>query len=227
MTINMYKLYKEGGFNMLPHILSKTLGAVTTLVLSETVAQLNYADNNKLNYNSDFLCDLNRMANLLGLSEDELWEQLEKLENLKFIKVFNANIEDTSYIRVYQDNIINFKKEQEEKLHFGSWDDGLKRSQNPIHKATNFSDSTNFIKNFLDERLKDPEAIPLIAYCYLDAVLIDFENEYGDIKKLSDLLQALTNYVLNSQKGTGTYTNPKDGFEAFIEKLQVMTKDDD
>ena len=203
------------------------MSAITITILSRFITELNYAQKNKLNYGSDFLCDLDKMANLLGLSKEDFQRHLEKLENLKFIKVFNSNIEDTSYIRVYQDNIIAFKKEQEDKLHFGSWDDGLKRSQNPIHKATNFSDSTNFIKNFLDERLKDPEAIPLIAYCYLDAVLIDFENEYGDIKKLSDLLQALTNYVLNSQKGTGTYTNPKDGFEAFIEKLQVMTKDDD
>ena len=227
MTINMYKLYKEGGFNMLPHILSKTLGAVTTLVLSETVAQLNYADNNKLNYNSDFLCDLNRMANLLGLSEDELWEQLEKLENLKFIKVFNANIEDTSYIRVYQDNIINFKKEQEEKLHFGSWDDGLKRSQNPIHKTANFSDSTNFIKNFLDERLKDPESIPLAAYSYFNDVLNCFENKYGDIRKFPDLLEILTNYVLDTQKNTSIYYNPKDGFQAFIEMLENRTNNND
>lgn len=227
MSNSLYKEYSEGGYIMLPYILLKVLDAITITILSRFITELNYAQKNKLNFYDDFLCDLNKMANLLGLSKEEFQEHLKELKDLKFIEVFNSHIEDASYIRVYQDNIINFKKEQEEKLHYGSWDDGLKRSQNPIHKTANFSDSTNFIKNFLDERLKEPESIPLIMYCYLNAILIDFENQYGDIRKFPDLLEILTNYVLDTQKNTSIYYNPKDGFQAFIEMLENRTDNND
>ena len=132
MTIRIYKDFSQGGFLIAPYIFVKTLQPVCTLVLSAIISEFNYAHNNKLNYNEDFLCNAKRMSEYLGINETELSTAINKLQDLNFINIFNANIEDTLYIRVFQDEIINYKLQQEKNNFFGKWDDGLKRCQNPM-----------------------------------------------------------------------------------------------
>ena len=100
MTIKIYKDFSQGGFLMAPYIFIKTLQPTCTLVLSAIISEFNYAHNNRLNYNNDFLCNAKRMSEYLRLDEEDLSTAINRLQKLNFINIFNANIEDT-YIYEY------------------------------------------------------------------------------------------------------------------------------
>ncbi len=85
MTIKIFSELKKNGFLMVPYVLVQTLGADTTIVLVEIIAELNHAENLGLNYGDDFLLNKDRIANKLGIEFDNLEEILDELENLSFI----------------------------------------------------------------------------------------------------------------------------------------------
>ncbi len=218
MTIKIYKDFSNSGFLMAPYIFVKTLQPVCTLVLSAIISEFNYAHNNKLNYNDDFLCNTKRMSEYLGLNDKDLSTAINKLQDLNFINIFNAHIEDTLYIRVFQDEIINYKLEQEKINFFGKWDDGLYRCQNPIHKKTTFLDSTNKIKEFLEEHTNFYEKIPMVMYSYLDDVVRKYETIKGkSIFTVSDIKDYMFKMV--QEKDYDIYL-----FEVFMNAISKLSK---
>ena len=218
MTIKIYKDFSQGGFLMAPYIFIKTLQPTCTLVLSAIISEFNYAHNNRLNYNNDFLCNAKRMSEYLRLDEEDLSTAINRLQKLNFINIFNANIEDTLYIRVFQDEIIKYKLKQEKINFFGKWDDGLKRCQNPIHKKTTFLDSTNKIKEFLEEHTNYYEKIPMVMYSYLDDVVREYETTKGEsIFTISDIKDYM--FKMAQEKDYDIYL-----FEAFMNTINKLSK---
>ena len=206
MTIKIYKDFSQGGFLMVPYIFVKTLQPTCALVLSAIISEFNFAHNNKLNYNDDFLCNSKRMSEYLGLNEEKLNIELNKLEDLNFICIFDSYIEDTLYVRVYQDEIIKYKLEQEKINFFGKWDDGLKRCQNPVHKKTTFLDSTNKIRKFLEEHSNFYEKIPMIMYSDLNDVVEYYENKKGkSVFTVSNLQEYMFNMVQEKDFDTHSF----------------------
>lgn len=179
MALQIYSKLKEKGFIMTPYSAIRTLPENEAIVLMELLAELNHARNIDLNYGDDFLCDINRLSAILNIEWNLLLEILKGLQELGFIAIFDPNIEDTIYIRVKQDNIINYI-ETNDGNNFMNWNDGLIISLNPINKGINFNQSTLRIKDYLDSYLQIPEAIPLIYYSYLNCVIEDYEKVFGD-----------------------------------------------
>ena len=226
MNISLLSALCQGGYNSVPPILAKTIGLDCSYVLSEIAAELNHAQKKKLTYNCDnFLCDFNRMANRLGYSFDDLIHHLHTLEEYKFIDIFDSNIEDTYYIRVYPENIIKFKEEQEQKHLFVKWDDGLYRSQNPIHKQLYFNKSTLYIKDFFDNHLKTPEIIPLIFYVHLNASVQSYEEKSGFcFTDMSNLNQHLINMASDKEFDIEKFYDLIDQIELFSKKYDTQNE---
>jgi len=226
MNISLLSALTQGGYNSVPPILAKTIGLDGAYVLSEIAAELNHAQKKKLTYNCDnFLCDFNRMANRLGYSFDELMRHLHTLEDYKFIDIFNSNIEDTHYIRVYPENIIKFKEEQEQKHLFVKWDDGLYRSQNPIHKQLHFNKSTLYIKDFFDNHLKTPESIPLILYVHLNESIHMYEEKSGCcFTDISNLNQHLVSMVSDKEFDIEKVYDLIDQIDLFSKKYDTQNE---
>lgn len=220
MTIKIYSHLRAKGFIMLPYGLIRTIGEIYAIVLMELLAELNYADNNYLNRDDDFLCNLGRLSEILNIKQDCLLEILQDLEKNNFIAVFSSDIEDIKYIRINQDNIINYI-ETNDKNGFMNWDDGLKMSLNPTNKTLSFNESTQKIKDYLDNHLKTPNAIPLILYSFFNDVIKQYEECFGNIFNNIDVRDWLEDLVLkpdredekNSSRGA------RCGFAAMTETL--------
>lgn len=165
---------------MLPYGLIRTMPTDKAIVLMELLAELNYAQNNALSFGNDFLCNINRLSEILNIELNYLLEILEQLEELDLIVVFDSNIEDTKPIGINLNNIINYI-ETNDRSDFINWNDGLKASLNPTNKSLNFNKSTLKIKDYLDSNLQIIDAIPLIYYSYLNSLIEDYENRFGDI----------------------------------------------
>ena len=215
MTVDMWNEYKLNGIIMSPYTMVRSLGADKASVLSQVISEFNYAHNNNLNFYDDFLFSPQRMSSYLGLTQEQLLNKLNELEQLNFIQVFDSDIEDTKYMRVNQQEIINFKQKVEQENMYGSWDLGLKRSQNPIHKKTNFCQSAEQIKKYLDEHMQEPEKIPLVMYSYASSAIEDFEEKTG---------QCILNNpnIMKSLDMLAKSTAPRQLFEIYINKFNIQ-----
>ena len=194
MAIEIFNEIKTGGFVILPYDLLQCLEADDLVVLWQIIAELNNAEKNNLNLFNDILCDTERMAKYLGIDIEYLNSILENLQEQKFIVCFDSHIENTIYIRVNTDEIINFKKTANAKKGFINWDDGLNISQNPLHKKNCFNQSTLNIKKFIESHIKNIETVPLVAYSYLHDCIKSYENKYGEI---TSSINNLDKYLLD------------------------------
>ena len=213
MGDSLFSELKKGGFIMLPYNVIKLLGVRTASVLCQIVAEHNYAKKNRLNLNDDFLFSPSRMASYLCMGQEDLEKIFDELETFGFIDVYDSDIADTMYMRVYPQAIINFKQDVEQGQLMGTWDLGLKRSQNPIHKPTHFCPSLESIKEYLDEHMAEPEIIPLIEYSYANAVIMQFEEKTG-LNVYENLnLPTTLDMIVKSDA-------PRELFEIFINKFK-------
>lgn len=200
MQNSIFKEFSKNGFVILPYSFCRILGVQKTAILAHIISEYHYAVKNKLNYENDFLTSLSRMGYYLCLPMEELMLILNELEELGFIDVYDSSIEFTKHISVYPEKIIEVKHSLEAKYMLDSWDSGLKNAQNPINRATNFSDTTNKIKQFIDERLKGTEQIPLVVYSYLNSIITTYEEEHKkSILEISDFWQWLNNQLQDSK----------------------------
>lgn len=188
MGLPIYSKLKQKGFIMLPYGLIRTMPTDKAIVLMELLAELNYARNNALSFGNDFLCDINRLSEVLNIELNYLLEMLEQLEELDLIAVFDSNIEDTKPIGTNLNNIINYI-ETNDRSDFINWNDGLKASLNPTNKSLNFNQSTLKIKDYLDSNLQIIDAIPLIYYSYLNSLIEDYETRFGNIFETANIQQ--------------------------------------
>lgn len=214
MTVKMWSIYKAGGFIVTVYTFARSLGALKASILGQIISEFNHAHNNGLTFYDDFLFNPRRMSQYLGLSEDMLIQELHELEDLYFIEVYDSEIADTMYIRVNQQEIINFKNKVETENMYGKWDDGLLRSQNPLHKQTHFCNSVEQIKNYLDEHMREPEKIPLVLYSYASSVIENFEEKTGHSILCNPNLIKSLNMIVTSDA-------PRELFEIFISKINI------
>lgn len=115
MTIDMWNQFKNNGFVFGSYTFLRCLDTITALVLCQIIAEYNHANNKKLNTDSLFLSDLNRMSDYLGLDMKDLKISLDELSYLGFISVWNSGIENTKLIYVSEKNIIKYKEQEEQK----------------------------------------------------------------------------------------------------------------
>jgi len=215
MTVEIFNITKIGGFIITAYTFAMSLGALKASILGQIFSEFNYAHNNNLTFYDDFLFSPKRMSSYLGLTESALIQELNLLEEIGFINIFDSDIEDTMYMRVNQQEIINFKNNVDNKYMYGKWNDGLLRSQNPIHKQTHFCNSVEQIKNYLYEHMREPEKIPLVMYSYASSVIEDYEEKTGQcILNNPNLVKSL-NMLVKSD-------TPKELFEIFISKFNIQ-----
>ena len=214
MTVSVWNIQKLGGFIITAYSFSMSLGALKASILGQAISEFNHAHNNNLTFYDDFLFSPKRMSRYLGIAEDVLMQELYALADMNLIKVFNSDIEDTMYMRVHQQEIIDFKSKVETEYMYGAWNDGLFRCQNPIHKRTHFCNSVEQIKNYLDEHMKEPEQIPLVMYSYASSVIEDFENKTGQSILSNSAITNSLNMIVTSPA-------PKELFEIFISKITI------
>ena len=206
MALDVISEFYKGGRLILPYIFVRKIGIIPTLILSEILAQFNYANKNKVDNYLGFIFDFVRTCKVLNIDKNLLFEQLQYLENLKFIEIYNILLPDSFYIRVYEDSIISFKKEEETKNFSNNWDDGLLASVNPIHKKVNFSESTIRIKHCFDINSRNPKTIPILYYLLLENLIKDYEQLYGDIfERYSDFDDFLYKYVSRDDSKDALY----------------------
>ena len=196
MTIDVISEFYKGGRLLMPYIFIRTIGIFPTLLLSEILAQFNYAIKNKASDYLGFIFDLVRTCKVLNVDKNFLIEQLEYLKNLEFIEAHVIQLTDSLYIRVNNDKIILFKKEEERKNFSNNWDDGLLASVNPIHKKINFSESTLRIKHCFDTNSKNSKNIPILYYFLIENILTEYEQLRGDIfERFTDFDEFLYKYA--------------------------------
>ena len=215
MTINIWNILKKGGFIMTPYAFAMRIGVLKASILGQILSEFNHAHNNNLTFYDDFLFNPMRMSHYLGLTQEALTEELNALEDMKFINVFDSDIEDTMYMRVNQKEIVDFRNQIEHEYMYGSWDDGLLYSQNPIHKQTHFCSSIEQIKNYLYEHMKEPKKIPLVLYSYASSVIEKNKKKTKQsILNISNIMKDI-NVIANS-------TTPRELFERFVSKFNIQ-----
>lgn len=181
MTAKVYSEFCKGARILVPYIFLQEIGFTASIILSEILAEYNYASNHKVDDYLGFIFDVERASKVLNIAVETIVEQLEYLHELKFIIFDSIGLADSLYIRVYDDNILNFKKELEVKNFNNDWDAGLLASVNPIHKKVDFSESTLKIKHYFDTNAKNPKSIPMLEYLLLDYWVKCYENIGGNI----------------------------------------------
>lgn len=215
MGLPIYNKLKEKGFIMAPYGLIRTTSETIVIVLMELLAELNYAQNNGLNFGNDFLCNINRLSEVLNIELSYLLEILKELQELDFIVAIDSDIEDTKCITVKLNNIINYI-ETNDRNNFINWNDGLKISLNPINERLNFNQSTLKIKDYLDSNLQILDAIPLIYYLYLNRVIENYENHFGNIFEDINVFELIQEAALSKNSDSDSI---RAGFIAIMQDL--------
>ncbi|MBQ8459873.1 hypothetical protein IJ541_07210 [bacterium] len=210
MTAKVYSEFCKGARILVPYIFLQEIGFTASIILSEILAEYNYASNNKVDDYLGFIFDVERASKVLNIAVETIVEQLEYLHELKFIIFDSIGLADSLYIRVYDDNILNFKKELEVKNFNNDWDAGLLASVNPIHKKVDFSESTLKIKHYFDTNAKNPKSIPMLEYLLLNYWVKCYENIDGNIfevfSDMDDFIQQCATKD-NSRNGIQEVTN--------------------
>ena len=176
---NFYSEYIKGGYWAIPMIIENSIGLRPTKLLTQLVSEFNFAIKHGYTYDNEFLTNYKRLYRCLNLTMDELNNLIQILAEHKFLDRFTCGIKDTWYIRLYPETILDFKKEQQEKLLFGKWDDGLTYSLNPTNQSLYFESTTLEIKNFIEQHTNNPNAIPIIYYTYFNFLVESYKNELG------------------------------------------------
>ena len=193
MTAKVYSEFCKGARILVPYIFLQEIGFTASIILSEILAEYNYASNHKVDDYLGFIFDVERASTVLKIDIEKIIEQLEYLHELKFIEFYDIGLSDSYYIVVNDDDILSFKTEQEEKKFCNNWDAGLLASVNPIHKNVDFSESTLKIKHYFDTNAKNPKSIPMLEYLLLNYWVKCYENIDGNIfevfSDMDDLIQ--------------------------------------
>ena len=181
MTIEVFSEFCKGGRLLLPYLFVREVGLNTTCVLSELLAEYNFARNNKVDNYLGFIFDVGRASKMLNADYDGIISQLNYLQEIGFIEIEEIGIEDSLYIIINDDKIISLKKEAEKKNFSNNWDDGLLASINPTHKEVDFSESTLEIKQYFNSHSKEPKSIPMLDYLLLNKLIKENEKIFGNI----------------------------------------------
>ena len=193
MTASVYSDFCKGARILVPYIFLQEIGFTASIMLSEILAEYNYARNHKVSNYIGFIFDINRASKVLKIAAETIVEQLNYLEKLDFIEFYNIGLSDSYYVRVNDDNILNLKKEHEAKNFNNNWDVGLLASVNPTHKADKFSESTLKIKHRFDTHAKNSQSIPVLYYFLIDYYVKEYEQLRGNIfdrfSDINDFLQ--------------------------------------
>ena len=193
MTAKVYSEFCKGARILVPYIFLQEIGFTASIILSEILAEYNYASNHKVDDYLGFIFDVERASTVLKIDIEKIIEQLEYLHELKFIEFYDIGLSDSYYIVVNDDDILSFKTEQEGKKFCNNWDAGLLASVNPIHKNVDFSESTLKIKHYFDTNAKNPKSIPMLEYLLLNYWVKCYENIDGNIfevfSDMDDLIQ--------------------------------------
>lgn len=198
MTIKNWKKYLELGYIMTSYTFVRCLGGENALTLCQILSEYNYANNKGVNLCQAFLSNLRRMANYVGISEYKLMESLNTLVELELIAYQPAYIDESTYIIwVYEDNILKFKQEVEEENMYSDWDTGLTKTQNPINSLTQFSESTLELQKYIDNILKDENALPIIVYSICEFYIRDYENSGKDFCSIPMLAEKIKDVLLD------------------------------
>lgn len=177
ININIWQTLKEGGFVLVPYTMLKVLGPINSVVLGEIVSELNHAIKNHLSYNQDFLTNINRMADFLGMQYQEVISAVKELQEQALITVSNSYIKNTIYMVVNIDKILELQENIITEYLFCGWDSGLMMCQNPTHEKTSFTNSLNRIKIFIEENAKDLNPVPMIVYMHLNSIIKIIERK--------------------------------------------------
>ena len=191
MTINMWQDFKTNGFVFCIYTFLRCMNTFTALVLCQLIAEYNHANNECLNAGEYFFTDLSRIADYLGLDVETVKNSINELTTLNFIYTFDSGIENIILVCVEEENIVQFKQEQEHKKMFHTWDWGLKRIQNPTHRSTHFEKSTLLLMSFVEQHLKNPETIPLCIYSFCNLVIKQYEVTGKNFEKIPELANNL------------------------------------
>ena len=181
MTAKVYSEFCKGARILVPYIFLQEIGFTASIILSEILAEYNYASNHKVDDYLGFIFDVQRASKVLKIDIETIVEQLEYLHELKFIEFYDIGLLDSYYIVVNDDDILSFKTEQEAKKFCNNWDDGLLASVNPTHKKVDFSESTLKIKHYFDTYAKNPKSIPMLEYLLLNYWVKSYESIAGNI----------------------------------------------
>ena len=84
MTIEVYNYYKQGGFIMAPYTFIGQIGIDATIVLSEIIAEYNFARNKKVSDYLGFILNISRVCKVLNMEKQLLTDQLNYLQELNF-----------------------------------------------------------------------------------------------------------------------------------------------
>ena len=197
MAIKSWTDFKNGGFIFLSYILLQSLGKNSAIVLCEIMSEYNHAVDKKLNIEQRFLVNLQRMSDYLNLDFEDITSALNDLKSIDLIEYCFAGIENTIFVLVKEDNIINFKLQQEQENLFHGWNFGLVNTQNPRNTKTSFNKSTNVLIKFVNENMKNPEIIPMSVFVQCNLIFenygIDFDCLYNKMYIYEDVFNCINN----------------------------------
>lgn len=191
MTINMWTAFKDGGFVFGNYFLLQTLDITSAIVLCQLIAEYNFANNNGLACNEQFLIDSLRLQKVLGFDEDELIEAINNLQSLGVITCWNAFMENSFLARIHEDNVVQLLSKQKEMTAYPKWDWKLKEAQNPI-KPNNFcpvlKEIINTISNF---------KIPTVVFVITNIFILRYLEEGCELKVSENLFCKLEGILNN------------------------------
>ena len=131
------------------------------------------------------------------MAKDLVNNIFQKLEELELISVYESYIEDTVYISMNIEKILETKLKLESENMYGEWDSGLINCLNPVSKPRYFLPSTIAIKNCVDKNFKDSYKIPIIIYADINYWVECYEEESG--QKVNNIPN-LENRIYNTLK---------------------------
>lgn len=229
MTAKVFSEFCKGGRLLLPYIFIREIGMDSTIMLSELLAEFNYASKYGFDDNVGFIFDIYRASKVLNADYNGIVSQLNYLQEIGFISIDEIGIEGSYYIQINEDNIISCKTNEERKNFCNSWDDGLLASLNPTHKEVNFSESTLKVKQYFDSKAKSPKSIPMLDYLLLDKLIKDYEQLFGDIfyyiNGIEEFLENCT-YENDSREGLSKFYNALDATFIKMKKKQESLRDE-
>lgn len=135
-TSYLFKRIRKKGYMMVGYTFVKELGVVTAIVLERLLTEYNHAMKNQLFYDGAyFSLDLKMLQFHLGIPEHELVESINKLSELGLIEcICYKGHEEYTFVRVFEDEIIDFEKTADIEKGYKLWDYGLYGLQSRVEE---------------------------------------------------------------------------------------------
>lgn len=187
MTIKIWNDFKKGGFVMLDYAILCCLEKVTAIVLCQLIAEYNHAENHNLNIDKLFLVNIKRLSDYLYLDYDEIKDAFYELKSFNLIDFYQSGIKNTILVRMNEEEIVEFKQQQELKNMLHDWDWGLQNAQNPQGQETQFNCSTNALIQAINNYIKKPKEVPMVIYSLCNVLIEQYESNGNNFLQIPNL----------------------------------------